>query len=152
MVNGFLAFGEELGWRGWLLPSLRPLGTWPSLLISGAIFGLWHTPVILLGYNFAEPNLFGVVLMTIAATLLGVLLGWLRLRSASVWPSVFAHGAINATAGFIGLVIAADSSIDLVSTGPLGWVTWIVMALVIAVLLLTGQFSQQPHLERATSS
>ncbi len=152
VINGVLAFGEELGWRGWLLPSLRPLGTWPALLLSGAIFGLWHTPIILLGYNFNEPNLFGVALMTVAATLLGVLLGWLRLRSASVWPAVFAHGAINAAAGFIGLVIAADSTVDLVSSGPLGWVTWIVMALVIVVLILTGQFSKQPHLQHATPS
>src|SRR5690606_10039592 len=51
-VNAFVAFGEELGWRGFLVPALRPLGTWPALLISGAIWGLWHAPVILLGYNF----------------------------------------------------------------------------------------------------
>lgn len=152
IINGILAFGEELGWRGWLLPSLKPLGTWPALLLSGAVFGLWHSPIILLGYNFNEPNLLGVALMTVAATLLGVLLGWLRLRSASVWPAVFAHGAINATAGFIGLVIAEDSSLDLVSSGPVGWVTWIVMAVVIVVLLLTGQFSKQPHLGRVISS
>ena len=78
----------------------------------------------------------------------GVLLGWLRLRTGSVWPAVFAHGAFNATAGFLLLVVAANTSADPVSTGPLGWVTWIVMALVIVVLVLTGQFRPQPSLQR----
>src|SRR5699024_6122879 len=38
----FVTIGEEFGWRGWLLTSLRPLGTWPALLIVGAVWGLWH--------------------------------------------------------------------------------------------------------------
>lgn len=148
LLSGLLAFGEELGWRGWLLPSLRPLGTWPALLISGAVWGLWHSPIILLGYNFDQPNLFGVAMMTGGTVLFGILLGWLRLRAASVWPAVFAHGALNAAGGFLVLVIAANSAADPVAAGPLGWATWIVMVLVIIVLALTGQFSKQPHLER----
>jgi membrane protease YdiL (CAAX protease family) len=147
VFNGLLTIGEELGWRGWLLPSLRPLGTWPALVISGAIWGLWHAPIILLGYNFDEPNLFGVAMMTGTAILLGTLIGWLRLRSASVWPAVFAHGAVNAAGGFIGLVAMAGAPVDPVAAGPAGWATWIVMAVVIAVLAATGQFRMQPRLE-----
>lgn len=91
LFNGFVTIGEELGWRGWLLLSLRPLGTWPALLITGAIWGVWHSLIILLGYNFNEPNLYGVALMITGCVLYGVIVGWLRLRSASIWPSVFAH-------------------------------------------------------------
>lgn len=149
VFNGFFTIGEELGWRGWLLPSLRPLGTWPALLISGAIWGFWHTPIILLGYNFNQPNWGGVALMVIASVFLGTLVGWLRLRTASIWPSVFAHGAFNAAGGFLALVGAAGSSATLVSAGPLGWTAWIVMAVVIIVLIATGQFRIQPQLKRA---
>lgn len=60
-VNSILAFGEEVGWRGWLLPALLPVGTWPALIISGVLWGAWHEPIILLGYNFDEPNLVGVL-------------------------------------------------------------------------------------------
>jgi len=148
IFNGLFALGEEIGWRGWLLPSLRPLGTWPALLISGAVWGFWHSPLILLGYNFGQPNLLGVGLMIGGCMLYGVLLGWLRLRTGSIWPAVFAHGAFNAAAGFLLLVVAADTSADAVSTSPLGWVTWIVMAAVIVVLVLTGQFRTQPGLQR----
>jgi membrane protease YdiL (CAAX protease family) len=150
IFNGLFALGEELGWRGWLLPSLRPLGTWPALLISGAVWGFWHSPLILLGYNFGQPNLIGVVIMIGGCMLYGVLIGWLRLRTGSIWPAVFAHGAFNAAAGFLLLVVAAGTTADAVATSPLGWVTWIVMAAVIAILVLTGQFRIQPGLQRRT--
>jgi membrane protease YdiL (CAAX protease family) len=148
IISGIFAFGEELGWRGWLLPSLRPLGTWPALLLTGAVWGLWHSPIILLGHNFAQPNLWGVALMVVGCVLLGVLIGWMRLRSGSVWPAVFAHGGFNAAAGFLLLVAAADSSADPVAVGPLGWVAWVVMAVAILALTAAGAFRTQPALQR----
>lgn len=46
-INSIFAFGEELGWRGYLLPRLQELlGYWPGLLGHGAIWGLWHAPLI----------------------------------------------------------------------------------------------------------
>jgi len=148
LINSFASVGEEVGWRGWLLPSLMPLGTWPALLLSGAIWGLWHSPLILLGYNFGHASLLGVALMTMGCVMFGILLGWLRLRSGSVWPAVVAHGAFNAAAGFLSLVIAAGAVADPAVVGPLGMVAWVVMAVVIVVLLATGQFRRQPRLAR----
>lgn len=147
LLNAIPAFGEELGWRGWLVPALRPLGTWPTLLISGAIWGFWHSPVILLGYNFGRTDITGVLLMIGGCVAWGILLGWLRLRSASVWPAVIAHGALNAAGGLI--VIFAAAKPDLGLAGPLGVAGWIVLAVVIAVLALTGQFRRQPELAGA---
>lgn len=141
IINAPFAFGEEIGWRGWLLPALRPLGTWPGLLISGAFWGFWHTPLILLGYNFGLTDLTGVLLMIFACMLLGVLLGWTRLRTGSVWPAVFGHGALNASAGLGALLVAADSPIPAaLIAGPLGLINCAVFALVAAVLVLAGQF------------
>jgi membrane protease YdiL (CAAX protease family) len=148
-VNALFAFGEELGWRGFLVPALRPLGTWPALLVSGAIWGLWHAPVILLGYNFGRTDITGVLLMTGGCVAWGVLLGWLRLRAASVWPAVFAHGALNASAGLVVLLAAAGTPLDPALVGPLGFAGWIVCALVVVILIVTGQFRRQPELAGA---
>ncbi|GAB3803377.1 CPBP family intramembrane metalloprotease [Humibacter antri] len=150
LFNAFATIGEELGWRGWLLPSLRPLGTWPALVITGAVWGLWHSPVILLGYNFAQPNIIGVLMMIGGCVFTGILFGWLRLRSGSIWPSVFAHAGFNAAGGFLALVAAAGTTASPLIVGPLGFVPWAVMAVIIVVLALTGQFRKQPHLSRKT--
>lgn len=144
LVNSVFAFGEELGWRGWLLPALRPLGTWPSLVLSGVIWGVWHSPVILLGYNFDRTDLTGVLFMIGGCVVWGVLLGWLRLRSASLWPAVLAHGALNAAGGLV--LLFAAPPVDLALAGPLGVAGWIVGAAVVVVLALTGQFRTQPAL------
>ncbi|MBP5803796.1 CPBP family intramembrane metalloprotease [Microbacterium maritypicum] len=147
LFNSLFAFGEELGWRGWLLPALRPLGTWPALILSGVIWGAWHSPVILLGYNFGRTDLTGVLFMIGGCVAWGILLGWVRLRSASVWPAVIAHGSLNAAAGFV-LIVAATQP-DMALAGPLGVATWVVLALLTVVLVLTGQFRAQPELADA---
>lgn len=146
VFNSLFAAGEELGWRGWLLPALRPLGVWPALILSGAIWGLWHSPVILLGYNFGLTDWRGVALMTVGCVAWGVLLGWSRLRTGSVWPAVFGHGALNASGGLVMVVAAAGAPVDLALASPLGAAGWITIALVVIVLLATGQFRKEPSL------
>ncbi|PPF35656.1 CPBP family intramembrane glutamic endopeptidase [Pseudoclavibacter sp. AY1H1] len=141
-LNLIPALGEELGWRGWLLPKLLRLGTVPALLISGLIWGLWHAPLILLGYNYVDaPGWLGLTMMTGMCILVGAVFAWLRIRSESVWPAALAHGAFNAAAGSYLLFAAAGERVDTTQATILGWTGWIVPLIFVAVLLATKQFA-----------
>jgi uncharacterized protein len=130
-VNALVAVGEEIGWRGWLLPRLMPLGVVPALLISGVIWGVWHAPLLLLGYNYPEaPGWLALACMSGMCVATGIILSWLRLRSKSVWPAAVGHGAINAAAGLYLLLGAADQRVDLAQVTLLGWSGWILPALI----------------------
>ena len=43
-VTLLMVFGEEYGWRGYLLPKLLPIGEVRASLIVGVIWGVWHFP------------------------------------------------------------------------------------------------------------
>jgi hypothetical protein len=120
------------------------------------VWGLWHAPVILLGYDYPlEQGPVGLLLMVGFCVVTGSLLGWLRLRSRSVWPCAIGHGFVNAAAGVPILFVAAGSRIDSASTGLLGWTGWVVMlaALGVGAAVLRGRGSagqpeQAEHEER----
>jgi uncharacterized protein len=103
ILNSPATFGEEFGWRAYLQPKLMPLGGRKAVLWIGLIWGVWHWPVIFMGYEygFSYPGYpwLGPLLFIYITFGLGIFLGWLALRSKSVWPAVIGHAAINGFAG-----------------------------------------------------
>jgi membrane protease YdiL (CAAX protease family) len=69
-INAVAAFGEELGWRGLLQRELSHLGFWKSSALIGLIWGVWHAPIIIQGYNYPEHPVAGVAMMTVFTLLL----------------------------------------------------------------------------------
>lgn len=152
-VNLIPALGEELGWRGWLLPKLMPLGAVPAILISGVIWGLWHAPLLLLGYNYPDaPRWLGVTMMVGMCIIFGTVFGWLRLRSDSVWPASLAHAAFNGAGGTILLFAMAGEHIDTTQASVLGWSGWIVPLALAIILVVTGQFRRPPTTQATAPS
>jgi len=96
LLNAPAALGEELGWRGWLHEALLPLGPLRASLLTGALWGLWHAPLILQGYNFPDAPVAGAAVMVAGCMALSPVMTALRLRSGSVLSAVLFHGAINA--------------------------------------------------------
>lgn len=139
-VNAIAAFGEEVGWRGFLLKSLLPLGFWRASLIIGTIWGLWHAPLILLGHNYPEHPVIGVFMMTLWTILLTPILNYLTLRAKSVLAAAIFHGTLNGTLGLSILYVKGGSDLMVGGTGLAG-----MLALVILNLLL-WRYLQRHHL------
>ena len=113
------AFGEELGWRGYLLGALmRDLGAWPGLLLHGVLWGLWYAPVFLLGG--ADGSTARLAEFVVTCALLGTLLGWLRLASGSVFVSAAANAILTVGAG-LPLLLQGTASTRSAIFEPVGW-------------------------------
>ncbi len=136
LVNTIFAIGEEVGWRGYLLPTLLPMGKWRAILITGAIWGVWHAPAIIQGHNYPGHPILGIFLMIGFCLLLGTILSWLYLETRSPWAPALAHGAGNAVAALPMLFLAPGVDITWGGTlaAPVGWIG---MALFIAWLVYT---------------
>jgi len=141
-LNMLFTMGEELGWRGFLLPRLMPLGQWKAALWSGVIWGVWHAPVIVQGHNYPGYPVLGVFMMIIFCILLGTIITWLYINTKSPWVAALAHGSVNAIAGVPVLFLAPG--FNMAFGGTLAAPTaWIGMALFIAWLVWTKRFPVQ---------
>lgn len=132
-VNALAALGEEAGWRGYLYAVLEG-SFWRVSLVTGLVWGAWHTPLVLLGHNAITPNVGANVALTITwCVLVAPLFTWVRARSGSCIAVAITHGTINALAGVPLLFVRGGSTLVV---GPLGaaWhvATLLVVALVVA--------------------
>lgn len=90
--------GEEIGWRGLLFPELKKLFTFNhATLITGAIWTLWHLPLILFADYITPgiPRWYGVIMFTLMVTGLNFAFSWLRNESGSFWPAAVLHASHN---------------------------------------------------------
>jgi uncharacterized protein len=91
------AWGEEIGWRGFLGPLLARRLRFTALVwcswLPWVLFYLW---LFFLADSFSKPA-FGLQVLAVGSQLFGlnVLLLWLRMRSGSLWPPVLFHSLPN---------------------------------------------------------
>ncbi len=123
-VNAVAAFGEELGWRGFLQRELAPFGFWRSAAVIGVIWGLWHAPLILQGHNYPSHPVAGVAMMVGFTVLLSPLVAHTRERGGSVFAAAVFHGTVNASAGLAILLLRGGSDLTVGVTGVAGFLVW----------------------------
>lgn len=131
-VNGIFGFGEEFGWRGYLLPKLMPLGKWKAYLLLGVIWGLWHAPLILAGFNYPGYPILGVVAMIGLTTAFGIYINEMTLRHRSVILAGWIHGAFNGQ--FYGIWYMLFPNVNPLLggvTGVVGITVWTALGLVV---------------------
>ncbi|MEN3013206.1 MAG: CPBP family intramembrane glutamic endopeptidase [Endomicrobiia bacterium] len=136
-INAFVAFGEEIGWRGYLFDELiQKFNFWQSSLIIGVIWGLWHAPLVLQGHNYPTNPYLGVIWMIIFCVLYSPIFNFIRIKSNSVIAPSILHGAVNATYGFSILFLKGGNEF---SVGMLGVSGFILLMIVDVIIWLSKE-------------
>lgn len=117
-INAAAAYGEEMGWRGFLLDALYPRHGRLSYVLIGIAWALWHAPLILfLGYNYPRNREIGMAIYTVVLVAWTGIMCELKLRSGSLYPPAAMHGTINALAG---LMLYTFPDVDSIYKLPVG--------------------------------
>ena len=139
-MNFVTCFGEEWGWRGYLLPKMHKLlPTVPTLLITGVIWGLWHAPLTIIGHNYGMgyPGypFTGIAMMCLFCITLGIFLSFVTLKTGSCIPAILAHGAVNGIAA-IGMYFTFDGGNPFIGPAPTGIIGMIPFILTAVFMVL----------------
>jgi len=126
-INAAFGLGEELGWRGYLLNALKGRKFLPASLIIGAVWGLWHFPLVLVGHNYPQHPAAGVGMMVAYCVLLTPMMVYIVIKSKSVITAAIFHGANNAIAGIAVLYVVGGSDITNGVTGIAGFIALLVV-------------------------
>jgi membrane protease YdiL (CAAX protease family) len=138
--------GEELGWRGHLQLKLFPKSPLLAAVATGLIWGIWHYPLNLQGYNFPANPYLGLLVFPISAVLLSIILGWLRLSTGSIWAASLGHAAFNTVGGSLSVALFSGTEAPLLWVSPAGLLALIPLGLVAGWIVISGR------LEAAASS
>jgi membrane protease YdiL (CAAX protease family) len=122
VVSCVAALGEEIGWRGFLVPNLAKLTTYPKVaVISGVIWSIWHYPLLFFAdYNAGTPAWYGVTCFTVMVVGLSFVFAWMRLKSGSLWTAVLLHASHNLFIQRVFNPLTGDTGLTRYVTGEFG--------------------------------
>lgn len=138
-----ILWGEEFGWRGYL--QIRLFGHRPLLaaVTTGLIWGVWHYPLNLRGYNYPDQPVLGLFVFPVGTILLSIIFGWLRLRTGSVWAASLAHSATNAIGGSLTMLLFVGGP-NWIFVSYLGLLSWVPLGALCAWIVFSGQLRLEP--------
>jgi len=137
-INALAAFGEEIGWRGFLLHTLSlKLSFYPASIAVGVIWALWHAPLIVfMGFNYPHhPDVVGITMFILVCSVWSIILSQLRVLGESIIPPSVMHGVINAIGSLMLFTIPTIDEIYSSPVGLLGIMSSATVALIIALLM-----------------
>lgn len=135
----FAAFGEEGGWRGYMMPKLiKLMGTKKAVVAGGIIWGLWHAPLTCVGHNFGTdypgfPYL-GILIMCMNCTFLGITLTYITVKSGSVWPAAVMHAVNNANPSILAVFTDLEKANEIMVNPILGYVLLDIPLLILGII------------------
>lgn len=113
LLGLIISFGEEYGWRGFLQDQLNRMGRIRGTLLLGIIWGIWHWPVIWMGYNYPGQPIAGSLMMVGYCIFLAYLLAYAVFKSKGVWTAAYLHALNNQTLSFFMMFLVAPTNLML---------------------------------------
>ena len=122
-LNIIQALGEEIGWRGLLVPELGRFTTFTQIaIISAFIWACWHLPVMFVGgYHGSGPLWYSIITFFLSIFGGSTIFAWIRLRSGSIWPAALLHGFWNYFIITFYPLITATTEAGGAMLGEFGW-------------------------------
>lgn len=130
IINFPFALGEELGWRGFLFKEIKTNFFYKSLII-GSIWGIWHIPLIIKGYNFHNTPITGSVIMILFCIISSFSFNAITKYSQSIIPATLLHGGFNATVPALNFFIKNENQLLINPVGIIGLFIFILIFLLI---------------------
>lgn len=146
-INAIAAFGEEAGWRGFLLNEWKHMPFWKASLLIGLIWGIWHAPLILMGHNYPEHPQIGVLMMIIFCILLTPFFLYFTIKTKSVIAAAIMHGTLNGSVGIAIMVIEGGNDL---TTGITGFPGFVALILGLMILFVYDRFIGKNNLMNNT--
>jgi membrane protease YdiL (CAAX protease family) len=137
MVRGTsTALGEEIGWRGFLVPELsRTMSFTGTALLSGIIWATWHFPILLFAdYNSGTPAWYGLTCFAVMVIGISFVFAWLRLRSGSLWTGAVMHASHNVFIQAVFTPLTTDTGRTAYVIDEFGWMLALVAVIVAGVV------------------
>ena len=139
LIGMFTATGEEIGWRGFMVPAyIERIGLKKTLLFTGLFWSLWHLPLLIFGGYMAETPLFyRIPAFVLCIVPVGIIAGLLAYKSKSMWPAAVLHAAHNNFDQYIfGVITRGENMMYFVSetgifTMICAWILAVIMYVVI---------------------
>lgn len=132
------ALGEELGWRGYMMPQMIKLfGTPKAIIIGGIIWGVWHWPLTYMGHNFGTDYkgypFAGFAAMALLCIIEGAVLTFLTVKSGSVWPAAIMHAVGNTSPSILQFFINPKKVTGVMSDSVVSFYIHFIPLLIISV-------------------
>jgi len=128
-----ISFGEEYGWRGYLQTELIHLGRVRGVFLLGVIWGIWHWPVIWMGYNYPGQPILGSIAMVVMCIILAYFLAYAVFKSNGIWTAAYLHALSNQSLSFFAMTMVMPTSM-LFSFG-IGLPSLVIGAIIVLLIL-----------------
>ena len=142
-VGLITATGEEIGWRGFMVPAfVERIGLRKTLIFTGLFWSCWHLPLLIFGGYMAEtPMLYRIPAFILCILPVGIIAGLLAYKNKSMWPAALLHATHNNLDQYIlGIITRGENMMYYVSeTGMLTIICAWTIAMIMYMLMTKNE-------------